>query len=155
MDQRDTLIGEDIVSKKGVLNVSYPIQNGRIIDWDAMEKIWQYCYFDRLKVTSEEHPVLLTEIPMNDRESREQMIQIFFESFNVPAFFVQMQPVLSLYASGNTTGIILDCGEGVTHIVPIYEGYCLRHAISKSRLAGKDLTAFMKQLLFRAGQSFS
>merc|ERR1712206_11113 len=100
MDQKDSYVGDEAQSKRGVLTLKYPIEHGIVTNWDDMEKIWH-------------------------------------ETFNVPAMYVAIQAVLSLYASGRTTGIVMDSGDGVSHTVPIYEGYALPHAILRLDLAGR------------------
>jgi len=105
--------------------------------------IWNHTYFNELKVEPSECPVMLTEAPLNPKENREKMVEIFFEKLKVPQFYVQVQAVLALYASGKTTGLVVDSGDGVTHFVAVYEGYSLSHATIRMDLAGRNLTQYV------------
>jgi actin beta/gamma 1 len=152
---REYYIGEEAMQLKGVLKLMFPVEHGIIEDWTAMEKIWHYTFYTDLRIDPSEHPVLLTEAPLNPRPNREKMAEIMFETFNVPALYVAMQAVLSLYASGRTTGCVIDIGDGVSHVVPIFEGFALSHAIQRIDLAGRDITTYLQRLLRQKGYSFT
>ncbi|KAI3409840.1 Alpha-centractin [Globodera pallida] len=152
----DVFIGPKAQEYRGLLSLKYPMEHGIVTDWNDMEKVWQYIYSsDQLKAEPSEHPVLLTEAPLNPQGNREKAAEIFFETFNVPALFVQIQAVLSLYSSGRTTGVVLDSGDGVTHVVPIFEGFAIEHGIQRIDIAGRDVTRHLKLLLRKEGHLFT
>lgn len=96
----------------------------------------------------------MTEPPLNPRSNRETAAQILFETFNVPALHTSIQAVLSLYASGRTTGIVLDSGDGVSHAVPVYEGFAMTNSIRRIDVAGRDITEYLQMLLRKSGYIF-
>jgi actin len=150
-DNKEYYIGQQAIEKKGVLKLSYAIEHGIVEDWDFMEKIWEHTFTNELRVDSCNHNVMLTEAPLNPTKNREKMTQIMFETFNVQGFYVAIQAVLSLYSAGKFTGVVFDSGDGVTHLVPIFDGYALPHSIQRINLAGRDITEYLQKILGERG----
>jgi len=132
--------------KKG-MDISTYIKDGMIENWETFEQIMDYSYDKIIKSESEQHPVLFSEAPWNQKHRREKLTEIMFEKYNVPAFFLVKNAVLAAFANGRSTGIVLDSGATHTSAVPIHEGYVLQQAIVKSPLAGDFLTMQCRQLL--------
>lgn len=149
--QSGTLVGDDAKKYQDLLDVKYPVKSGRIENWFEMEKVWHYIFYSQLRVAPEEWPVLMSEPSLNPKELREKTTQCMFETFNVPAFYLNTTAVLSLYASGRTAGLVMDIGHDVFTAVPVYEGYALPHAINRVSVGGNQVTQYLKQLLSRPG----
>lgn len=153
-----TFVGQKLDQHRGAFYLSHPMDKGYIQDgsFDEMEKIFEHLYSKQnLNAKMDEHPVLITEAPLNPRTNREQIAELFFETYRAPAIFFSPPAVLSLYASGRATGVVLDVGEGVTHCVPVYEGYALKHSITRSDVAGRDVTKQLQLLLRKSGLAFT
>jgi actin beta/gamma 1 len=155
MDQVEQYVCDEAQSKRGVLTLKYPIERGIVKNWDDMEKIWHQTFYNELRVAPEEHLVLLTESPFNPYANRERVTQIMFETFNVPAMYIDIQAVLSLYATGRYSGCVVYSGDGVTHTVPVYDGHAFPHTIVTLDLAGSDLTNNLMRILKERGYNFT
>eukprot|EP01106_Pelomyxa_sp_JSP_P014737 TRINITY_DN479_c0_g1_i9.p1 TRINITY_DN479_c0_g1~~TRINITY_DN479_c0_g1_i9.p1 ORF type:complete len:416 (+),score=131.44 TRINITY_DN479_c0_g1_i9:189-1250(+) len=136
--------------------LSYPVRHGQIDNnsWTLMEQMWEQTIFKYLRAAPEDHYFLLTEPPLNQPENREYLAEIFFETFNVPGLYIAVQAVLALAASWTSskaertlTGTVIDSGDGVTHVIPVAEGYVIGSSIKHLPLAGRDITAFVQQLM--------
>lgn len=152
----DCFIGDRAQDYRGLMSLRYPIESGLITDWSDMEMIWRSIYTkDQLNARPDEHPVLLTEAPNCPRRQREKAAEIFFETLNVPAMHFALQAVMSLYATGRTTGLVLDAGDGVVHVVPVFEGFSVSHGVACSPVAGRNVTRYLRSLLQKEGYDFS
>lgn len=147
VSSKEHYIGEEAAQKAGVLNITNPIAHGKVESWDDMQRVWHHTFYTCLRVNPQEVAgVLLTEAPLQPKENREKMAEIMFESFQVPALYVAIQAVMSLYSAGRTTGLVVDSGDGVTHTVPVYEGFSIPHAIKRMDIAGRRLTQHVQKL---------
>ncbi|XP_014717912.2 actin-related protein T2 [Equus asinus] len=153
-NQKKYFVGEEALHKGDVLQVRCPIERGLVTGWEDMERLWKHLYEWELGVKASDRPVLMTEPSLNPREIREKTAEVMFETFNVPAFYLSDQAVLALYASACVTGLVVDSGDGVTCIVPIFEGYSLPHAVTKLYVAGRDITEHLTRLLLASGRTF-
>nr|ABL85460.1 actin related protein 3 [Suberites domuncula] len=153
VDDLDFYIGDE-ADKPGYAT-KYPIRHGIVEDWDLMERFWEQCVFKYLRAEPEDHFFLLTEPPLNTPENREYTAEIMFETFNVPGLYIAVQAVLALAASWTSrqvgertlTGTVIDSGDGVTHVIPVAEGYVIGSCIKHIPIAGRDITYFIQQLL--------
>jgi len=151
----DFYIGNEAINHTSTHQLGYPIRHGLIENWDNMERLWQRCFFDYLRCEPEEHYVTLTEPPLNTPENREYTAEIMFETFNVPGLYIAVQAVLALAASWTSsevksrtlTGTVVDSGDGVTHVIPVADGYVIGSCIKHIPLAGRDITGFVQQLM--------
>jgi actin len=140
-------------------STDHPIKRGHVTDWDKMERVWDYMFGVGLQDVYPETgsvnglPVLLTEPPLNDSKSREKTAAYMFETFKAPSICICNSATLSLFASGRTRGVVLECGGGITSAVPIFEGFALPHATLRVDLGGQDVTKGIAHQLAEKGIS--
>ncbi|XP_075405015.1 actin-related protein T3 [Tenrec ecaudatus] len=147
----ELFVGDRAQDGHSSLSISYPVERGLITSWGDMETVWKHVYDHNLKLKPSDGPVLITEPALNPLVNRQKTSEVFFEHLGVPAFFMSVQGVLALFASGFTTGFVLDSGAGVTQSIPIFDGYCLPHGVQQLNLAGLDLTKYLMTLLKNRG----
>ena len=181
------MVGEEVEKVRGGLKVTYPIENGRVSNWDDMEHLWNYIFHDKLGVDTKEHNIMLTEAPLNPMENRAQMLEHIFEKFGFNAVHIDIQALLVLYAQGKQQlgkerssdrypselhqplilgwfvnccglalaglwdGVVVDSGDGVTHIVAVIDGMVPKELITRLNIAGRHVTDELLTLLQNRG----
>jgi len=155
IEDLDFYIGDEALAFSKTYDTFTPVKHGQVENWTHMEYFWEHCIFKYLRCEPEDHFFLLTEPPLNAPENREYTAEIMFETFNVPGLYIAVQAVLALAASWTSrnvkertlTGTVIDAGDGVTHVIPVAEGYVIGSSIKHIPLAGRDITAFVQQLM--------
>jgi actin beta/gamma 1 len=148
---KEHFFGDEVEAVRNKCSVFYPLENGIIENFNDMELLWEYTFLEKLKVDPQNHPVLLTEPPYNPKATRERMVEIMFETFGVPSLNISIQGVLALLGQGRTTGLVLDSGEGVTHTIPVFDGFGMTMGIQRLDLAGRELNTLLAKLLAQEG----
>lgn len=156
-DQRldDVIVGEDCAKLRHQLEVTYPINNGIVQNWEDMNHVWDHMINEILKIDPSECKILLSDPPLNPTTNREKMIQTMFETYKFESVFIQIQAVLTLYAQGLLTGLVIDSGDGVTHVVPVVDGFSFPHTTKRMKIAGRQITSYLIDLLLRRGYAFN
>jgi len=165
------MCGDEAAAARTMLQVSYPMENGIVKKWDDMQHLWDYTFYEKMKVDTTGRKILLTEPPMNPLKNREQMCEVMFERYQFGGVYVAIQAVLALYAQGMmlstgegfktncgiglSSGVVVDSGDGVTHIVPVYESVVLNHLTRRLDVAGRDVTRNLIALLLRRGYALN
>ncbi|WVZ04735.1 hypothetical protein V8G54_018081 [Vigna mungo] len=152
---KDIVVGESCADLRHQLDVSYPVNNGIVQNWDDMCHIWDHAFYNELKINPPDCKILLTDPPLNPSKNREKMVEMMFEKYNFAGVFIQIQAVLTLYAQGLLTGLVIDSGDGVTHVVPVVDGYSFPHLTKRMNVAGRHITSYLVDLLSRRGYALN
>jgi actin-related protein 2 len=155
VELKDIMVGDECAKYRSMLEISYPVENGIVKDWKGMGNLWDYTFKERMKIDPKEHKILLTEPPMNPTQNQARMLENMFETYNFEAAKVSIQAMLVLYAQGLMTGVVVDSGDGVTHVVPVWEGICPPNLIRRLNVAGRHITRYLIKLLQVRGYAFN
>lgn len=155
VELKDVMVGDECAKHRALLETSYPIENGIVRDWKGMVNLYDYTFYERLKIKPEERKILLTEPPMNPKENQKKMLEMMLEKYQFESAKVGVQAMLVLYAQGLLTGVVVDSGDGVTHIVPVWEGVVPQLLIKRLDVAGRHITRYLIKLLQVRGYNFN
>ncbi|WWC64675.1 uncharacterized protein I303_107286 [Kwoniella dejecticola CBS 10117] len=151
---QDIMVGDEASEFRSFLQVTQPMEHGIVQNWEDMKHLWDYTFNEKLQIDPHGKKVLLTEPPMNPKVNRQKMAEVMFEEYGFGGVYVAIQAVLTLYAQGLQTGVVVDSGDGVTHIVPVYDGFALQHLTRRLDVAGRDVTRYLIKLLLMRGYAF-
>nr|WOD57884.1 Arp2D2 [Drosophila seguyi] len=152
----DVIVGDEASKLRSLLELTYPMDKGVVRNWGDMCHVWDYTFGPKkMNIDPTNTKIMLTEPPMNPTKNREKMIEVMFEKYGFDSAYIAIQAVLTLYAQGLVTGVVIDSGDGVTHICPVYQEYSLPHLTWRLDIAGRDITHYLTKLLLRRGYAFN
>eukprot|EP01006_Ploeotia_vitrea_P009666 TRINITY_DN23598_c0_g1_i1.p1 TRINITY_DN23598_c0_g1~~TRINITY_DN23598_c0_g1_i1.p1 ORF type:complete len:394 (+),score=29.60 TRINITY_DN23598_c0_g1_i1:29-1210(+) len=155
IDVDDVMVGDECTLARGCLELSHPVRNGIIRDWDDVDLLWKHAFYDCLRINPRERMIVTSESPFNPIAHREKIVEIMLEDFGFTHLYFGIEAVLILFTQGLLTGLAVDCGEGTTSGVPVYEGAVLSHSARRYNCAGADVTTHLVNLLRRRGYHFN
>ncbi|KAA3681847.1 actin-related protein 2 [Paragonimus westermani] len=156
VEVQDIMIGEEASELRQLLEISYPMENGIVRNWDDMILLYDYIFGPKkMNIDPKHSKILLTEPPLNPLKNREKMVEVMFEKYGFNAVFIAIQASLTLYAQGLMTGVVVDSGDGVTHICPVYDGFSMSRLTKRLDVAGRDITRYLIKLLLLRGYAFN
>jgi len=158
IELKPLMIGDEVTPARSMLELSYPMEEGIIKNADDMELLWDYVLNKKLEIPKEkfqERKLLMTEAPNNPDRNKEVMAEILFDKLEIGYFNIEPQAKMTLYAEGEETGVVLDSGDGVTHVIPIFANYLLPHQIKRLDVAGRHITNYLTRLLQIKGYAFN
>eukprot|EP00330_Aristerostoma_sp_ATCC50986_P000497 CAMPEP_0114580486 /NCGR_PEP_ID=MMETSP0125-20121206/4761_1 /TAXON_ID=485358 ORGANISM="Aristerostoma sp., Strain ATCC 50986" /NCGR_SAMPLE_ID=MMETSP0125 /ASSEMBLY_ACC=CAM_ASM_000245 /LENGTH=301 /DNA_ID=CAMNT_0001772075 /DNA_START=47 /DNA_END=952 /DNA_ORIENTATION=+ len=155
IELKSIMVGDEAAPYRSMLELSHPIDEGVVKDWDDMEIIWDYAFNKKMKINPEESRVLMTEAALNPIKNREKTCEILFEKFGISQIQMGVQALLAIFAEGLYSAAVLDSGDGVTHCIPIYDGKILKHQVERINIAGRHVTNYLVKLLLMRGYAFN
>ena len=158
IELKPIMIGDEVTPVRSLLELTYPMEEGIIKNAGDMEILWDYVLQKKLKINKSDfknRKLLITEAPNNPTKNKEKMAQILFEKIGIGFFNIEPQAKMTLYCEGAQTGVVLDSGDGVTHVIPIAQNYVLQHQIKRLDIAGRHITNYLTRLMQIKGYAFN
>ena len=158
IELKPIMIGDEVIPVRSLLELTYPMEEGIIKNAGDMEILWDYVLQKKLKINKSDfknRKLLITEAPNNPTKNKEKMAQILFEKIGIGFFNIEPQAKMTLYCEGGESGVVLDSGDGVTHVIPIAKNFLLQHQIKRLDIAGRHITNYLTRLMQIKGYAFN
>ncbi|KAH8741181.1 actin [Cryptosporidium ryanae] len=150
-DNNPVFVGEEAIAQRKKLSLTFPIDHGHIDDWTKFEELLNYLFYRGLDIDPLDCSVIITKPPLCSNRHEEKITELMFEMFQTQSLNIALQGLMALYCAGKTTGVACDIGEGVTQVVPVYDGYCDSSSLRRADIGGQEITMYLQKLLSDRG----